>query len=218
MRFDFSLRSLECSCCSLRSVCPLATLGCSHAVWFLAAVAGVFMLLAMLGLPPRYARVQPCGLISRCSRWSVRVARYARLPRSLRSRVSIRIDFSLRSLECSCCSLWSTSPLATLAGFHPDWFLAGTMRHLCGYYAIINTQLCHTISASMPATSPLYFSAYFTRQLFQQHPSAPQLLLIISDPLCELRLLNAIAPLHAPSHCNNSASLLFAEIVTKAGR
>ena len=143
------------------------------------------MLLATLGLPPRYARVQPCGLISRCGRWSVRVARYARLPRSLRSRVSIRIDFSLE---------------------------------LCGYYAIINTQLCHTISASMPATSPLYFSAYFTRQLFQQHSSAPQLRLIISDPLCELRLLNAIAPLHAPSHCNNSASLLFAEIVTKAGR
>ena len=92
------------------------------------------------------------------------------------------------------------------------------MRLLCGYYAIINIRLCHNISATMPATSPLYFSAYFTRQLFQQHFTAPQLLLIISDPLRELRLLNAIASLHAPSHYNNSASLLFAEIVTMAGR
>ena len=143
------------------------------------------MLLATLGLPPRYARVQPCGLISRCGRWSVRVARYARLPRSLRSRVSIRIDFSLE---------------------------------LCGYYAIINTQLCHTISATMPATSPLYFSAYFTRQLFQQHYSAPQLLLMPSNRMAALRALNAIASLHAPRHCYDSASLCFAVIVAMSGR
>ena len=49
----------------------------------------------MLDFPARYARGFPSGLISRCGRWSVHVARYARLPRSLRSRVSIRIDFSL---------------------------------------------------------------------------------------------------------------------------
>ena len=130
----------------------------------------------------------------------------------------MRFDFSLRSLECSCCSLCSTSPLATLAGFHPDWFLAGTMRLLYGFYAIINTRLCHTISATMPATSPWYFSACFTRQLFQQHFTAPQLLLMTSNRMAALRSLNAIASLHAPSHCNNSASLLFAEIVTMAGR
>ena len=39
-----------------------------------------------------------------------------------------------------------------------------------------------------------------------------------SNRKADLMSLNAIAPLHAPSHCNNSASLLFAEIVTTAGR
>ena len=169
-------------------------------------------------MPPRYARVQPCGLISRCGRWSVRVARYAPFAPSLRSGAAMRFDFSLRLLECSCCSLRSTSPLATLAGSGPDRFLAGTMRNLCGYYAIINTQLCHTISATMPATSPLYFSAYFTRQLFQQHYSAPQLLLMPSNRMAALRALNAIASLHAPRHCYDSASLRFAVIVAMSGR
>ena len=54
----------------------------------------------------------------------------------------------------NCRSLRSISPLASLAGSHAVSFLAGTMRNLCDYYAIITTQLCHTISASMPATSP----------------------------------------------------------------
>ena len=57
-------------------------------------------------------------------------------------------------VQRKCRSLRSVCPLATLGGSHAVRFLAGTMRNLCGYYAIITTQLFHTISASIPATSP----------------------------------------------------------------
>ena len=57
-------------------------------------------------------------------------------------------------VQHKCRSLRSISPLASLAGSHAVWFLAGTMRNLCGYYAIITPSLCHTISASKQATSP----------------------------------------------------------------
>ena len=39
-----------------------------------------------------------------------------------------------------------------------------------------------------------------------------------SNRKADLMSLNAIAPLYAPSHCYDSASLRFAEIVTMAGR